>query len=201
VHGGGDHPARAGVLAGALCDAAAVGRPWLSPDELLLEDTDFEYRYSKDTDGLEDDPVMQAALSLEVPPLSDWFTPFNTSRLVHPYAETLLAAHRVHDLHQRLIGDDEPSAVLVPEAVDAAAPVGSFAADSEAVTLASRRGDCEDACQSRANKLGLRDRTQASSPPTSQDWSYHAPASRDSSGESRPRTAVGCLTLHIPQQA
>ena len=40
---------------------------------MLLEDTDFEYLYSKDMDGLENDPAMQAALSLDVPPLSDWF--------------------------------------------------------------------------------------------------------------------------------
>jgi len=67
------------VMAGELCEAASLGRPWLDPDELLLEDTDFEYLYGTGMDGLEDDPATQAGLSVEVPPVSDWFSPFNTA--------------------------------------------------------------------------------------------------------------------------
>jgi hypothetical protein len=69
----------AGVMAGERCEAASLGWPWLDPDELLLEDTDFEYLYGTGMDGLEDDPATQAGLSVEVPPVSDWFSPFNTA--------------------------------------------------------------------------------------------------------------------------
>jgi hypothetical protein len=41
-----------------------LGRPWLDPDELLLEDVDFEFLYDADMDGLEDDPGTQAAFGL-----------------------------------------------------------------------------------------------------------------------------------------
>lgn len=125
-----------GVIAGELCDAAGLGRPWLDPDEYLLEDADFEFLYGEDMDGLEDDPATQAALSIDVPPLRDWFSPFNDSRVVHPYLETLSSAPTVHDLYSRLGPDDDPSAVLAPDVVDAAAPVASLAAGSEIVALA-----------------------------------------------------------------
>jgi hypothetical protein len=55
-----------GVIAGEFCEAVGLGRPWLDPDEYLLEDADFEFLYGKDMDGLEDDPGMQAALGIDV---------------------------------------------------------------------------------------------------------------------------------------
>ena len=87
-----------GVMAGELCEAAGLGRPWLDPDEYLLEDADFEFLYGKDMDGVEDDPGMQAALGIDVPPVQDWFSPFNSSRIVHPYLETAPRAPVLHDL-------------------------------------------------------------------------------------------------------
>ncbi len=126
----------AGAIAGRLCEQAGLGRPWLDPDELLLEDVDFEFLYDADMDGLEDDPGTQAALGVDLNPVPDWFTPFNSERSVHPYAETPATAPAVHDLRRRLCGDDSPRDVLVPEVVDAATPLASFAADSEVVALA-----------------------------------------------------------------
>ena len=67
-----------------LCEDAGLARPWADPDEYLLEDTDFEFLYSEDMDGVEDDPGTQAALGIEVSSIGDWFTPFNDGRHVHP---------------------------------------------------------------------------------------------------------------------
>ncbi len=125
-----------GVIAGELCEAAGLGKPWLDPDEYLLEDADFEFLYGKDMDGLENDPGMQAALNVDVPPVRDWFSPFNGSRVVHPYAETPSSAPVLHDLYPRLGPDDDPSVVLAPGIVDAAPPVAFLAAGSEIVALA-----------------------------------------------------------------
>jgi hypothetical protein len=41
-----------GVIAGEFCETVGLGRPWLDPDEYLLEDADFEFLYGKDMDGL-----------------------------------------------------------------------------------------------------------------------------------------------------
>jgi hypothetical protein len=125
-----------GVIAGDLCEAASLEKPWLDPDEYLLEDADFEFLYGEDMDGLEDDPGMQAALNVDVPPVRDWFSPFNSSRVVHPYLETPSSAPVLYDLYPRLGPDGDPSVVLASDVVDAAAPVASFAAGSEIVALA-----------------------------------------------------------------
>jgi hypothetical protein len=125
-----------GVIAGELCETAGLGKPWLDPDEYLLEDADFEFLYGEDMDGLEDDPGMQAALNIDVPPVQDWFSPFNSTRVVHPYTETPSSAPVLHDLYPRLGPDGDPSVVLAPGIVDAATPVASFAAGSEIVALA-----------------------------------------------------------------
>jgi hypothetical protein len=134
-----------GAIATELCEAANLGQPWSHPDEMLLEDTDFEYLYQEEMDGLEDDPGMQAGLGLHVPPVSDWFAPFNPDRIVHPYAETAPAARRVHDLQLRLDGGIRPADLLESEMVDGAAPIGPFAGGSEVVTLARRVADTKDA--------------------------------------------------------
>ena len=125
-----------GVIAGELCEAAGLGRPWLDPDEYLLEDADFEFLYSQDMDGLEDDPGTQAALGVDVPPPRDWFSPFNRTRVVHPYLETPASAPALHDLYRRLGPDDDPAAVLAADIVDAAVPVAWLAAGSEIVAQA-----------------------------------------------------------------
>lgn len=128
-----------GVIAGELCEAAGLGQPWLDPDEYLLEDADFEFLYGADMDGLEDDPGTQAALNIDVPPVWDWFSPFNSSRVVHPYTETPPSAPVLHDLYPRLGPGHDPSVLLAPGVVDAAAPLAPFAAGSEIVALARRQ--------------------------------------------------------------
>jgi hypothetical protein len=125
-----------GVLALDLCEKAGLGRPWLDPDELLLEDADFEFLYDTGMDGLEDDPAAQAALGIDVPPAAEWFTPFNPDRLVHPYAKTPCSSPVLHDLLRRLGGEDLRDVILDPGVVDAAAPLASFAAGSQVVALA-----------------------------------------------------------------
>jgi hypothetical protein len=48
-------------------------------------------------------------LGIDVPPFRDWFSPFNSSRVVHPcapYAETSSSASVAHNLYRRL-GEDE----------------------------------------------------------------------------------------------
>jgi hypothetical protein len=150
----GDHPTctaeeiirhAIGEIAREFCEAADLGQPWSDPDELLLEDTDFLCLYQEEMDGLENDPGMQAGLGLYVPPVSDWFAPFNPDRRVHPYAETAPAARRAHDLHLRLDEGIHPADLLESEMVDGAAPVGPFAGGSEVVTLARSVADTEDA--------------------------------------------------------
>jgi hypothetical protein len=127
-----------GAIAGELCEAAGLGKPWLDPDEYLLEDADFEFLYGGDMDGLENDPGTQATLNIDVPPVRDWFSSFNSSRVVHPYTATSSSAPVLHDLYPRLGPDDDSSVVLAPGVVDAAAPVASFAPGSEIVALARR---------------------------------------------------------------
>jgi len=133
-----------GMIAVELCEVADLGQPWAEADELLLEDVDFEYLYDESMDGLEDDPGTQAGLGLHVPPVSDWFAPFNKTRFVHPYAETTSTASRAHDLHLRLDGDMHPSDLVDSPAVKDSSPVGSFAAGSEIVTLARGIADRSD---------------------------------------------------------
>jgi hypothetical protein len=41
-----------GVIAREFCEAVGLGKPWLDPDEYLLEDADFEFLYGQDMDGL-----------------------------------------------------------------------------------------------------------------------------------------------------
>jgi hypothetical protein len=126
----------AGAISGKPCEQAGLGRPWLDPDEMLLEDVDFEFLYDDDMDGLEADLGAQAALGVDLSPVQDWFSPFNSDRSVHPYAETPPTAPEVHDLRRRFREGDSSGDVLVTEVVDAAAPLASFAAGSEVVALA-----------------------------------------------------------------
>jgi len=119
-----------GGIAGELCEADPLGKPWLDPDEYLLEDADFEFLYGQEMDGLENDPGTQAALGIDVPPPRDWFSPFNRTRVVHPYLETPATAPVLHDLYRRLEPGDDPAAVLAADVADAAAPVAWPAAGS-----------------------------------------------------------------------
>jgi hypothetical protein len=65
-----------GTVAQQLWQITGLGLPVLDPNELLLEDTDFEFLYEDAFDGLEDDPARQAGMNVEVPHLRDWFAPF-----------------------------------------------------------------------------------------------------------------------------
>jgi hypothetical protein len=58
---------------------------------------------------LENDPGTQAALGVDVPPPRDWFSPFNRTRVVHPYLKTPATESALHDLYRRLGPDDDPS--------------------------------------------------------------------------------------------
>lgn len=132
-----------GELAMHLWDITGLGPALLHPDELLLEDTDFELLYDKAFDGLEDDPALQAGMNVEVPRLHDWFAPFNDRRVVHPYTETPRSPDlALHDLRQRLDDVDQAQRDLLDAAVvDAPGPVSSLSAASEIVGLARQASD------------------------------------------------------------
>lgn len=122
----------------ALCERAGLGAPWFEPDEILLEDGDFETLYDDAMDGIEDDPAYQAAISLEIAPVTEWFTPFNRHRIVHPYVRTEPSpAGQLHDLRQRL-GEltREQAEALDWTRVDDPAPLGGLNPISEVVALA-----------------------------------------------------------------
>ncbi|MCL2580834.1 MAG: hypothetical protein FWE35_00065 [Streptosporangiales bacterium] len=124
-----------GELAVSLCEEAGLGEPWLHPDELLLEDADFELLYAEEMDGLENDPGAQRALGVHLPSVEGWFSPFNPHRAVHPYAETDSAIPEVHDLYPRLRPEDDPEILFDLDVVNAAAPIAGFPAGSDLVAL------------------------------------------------------------------
>jgi hypothetical protein len=57
----------------------------------------------------------QAALGVDVPPPRNWFSPFNRTRVVHPYLETPATESALHDLYRRPGPDDDPSVVLAAD--------------------------------------------------------------------------------------
>lgn len=103
-------------------------------DDLQL--TEFGDDQRPDAGGTADSFVCQWVPGGAVPPVRDWFSPFNGFRVVHPSAETPPSAPVLHDLYPRLGPEDDPVVVLAPGVVDAAAPVASRAAGSEIVALA-----------------------------------------------------------------
>jgi hypothetical protein len=135
-----------GELATVWWDTSDLGESLLGPDEMWLEDTDFEYLYDKRYDGLEDDPAQQAGMGISVSRPEGWFTPFNDGRIVHPYTETEPRNdHQLHDLYQRLSEmDSSPQTVLTPDVVDAPSPLSSLAAASEVVAVVRRGSDRDD---------------------------------------------------------
>jgi hypothetical protein len=119
----------------ALMDDAGVDHD-VSLEDLILDDTDFELLFSKDMDGVEDDPAMQRSLGMWLPPVEGWFTPFNTDRVVHPYAETNAITPRVHDLFHLLDSDELLAMSRKPEVVDSPTPITGLQPSSEVVRLA-----------------------------------------------------------------
>lgn len=77
-----------GQIATSLCELAEIEEPEINLDDALLEDADFEFLFDADMDGIEEDPARQAAMGIRVADVADWFSPFNDSYVVHPYAET-----------------------------------------------------------------------------------------------------------------
>jgi hypothetical protein len=125
-----------GDLALALCELAGLEQPWLHPDEYLLEDLDFEALYEQDMDGIEDDPGLQARIGIGVSPVEQWFSPFNDTRIVHPYVETALEEPILHDLLARFNDTDDIRVLDAAEVVDSPAPLTTLAPGSEVVALA-----------------------------------------------------------------
>jgi hypothetical protein len=125
-----------GDLALALCELAGLEQPWLHPDEYFLEDLDFEALYEQDMDGIEDDPGLQARTGIEVSRVEHWFSPFNDTRIVHPYVETALEEYALHDLLARCDNTDEMRAIHTNDVVDSPAPLTTLAPGSEVVALA-----------------------------------------------------------------
>jgi hypothetical protein len=130
----------------ALCELAELDPPRTHLSEYLLEDLDFEFLYDPDWDGFENDSALQAGLSMHVPGVQDWFTPFSDDRTVHPHAATEPATgHQVHDLLARLDSiDEDQSTVLATDVVDAAEPLSGLAPYSDAVALTRRVADRDD---------------------------------------------------------
>lgn len=122
-----------GEQAMALCELAGVEA--VSVDDVLLEDTDFEALFVDAHDGLESDPAHQAAIGLEVSPVSEWFTPFNEGRVVHPFVRTEPSPGlEMFDLRRRLAGLDH--AEVDWSGADAPTPMSGFTSASTVVTLA-----------------------------------------------------------------
>jgi hypothetical protein len=128
-----------GEIATTTCELAEIPEPAIDLIEALLEDADFEFLFDADMDGIEEDPARQAAMGIHVPDVADWFSPFNPSCIVHPYAETGPQDRPVvHNLLDRIDAPDEQEAVLASEAIDSPAPIAGLAAASEVVALARR---------------------------------------------------------------
>lgn len=122
-----------------LCELAGVDpSPLEVVDDILVEDVDFEVHFDDSQDGLESDPAHQAAIGLEVVPVSEWFTPFNDSRIVHPFIRTDPAGElELHDLRRRLIGLDREVRERVDwSTVNDSAPLVGMEPVSEVVALA-----------------------------------------------------------------
>lgn len=120
-------------LAVVAWDLAGVTSPWLSPAEYLLEDNDFAYLFEEDMDGIEDDPARQQALTLEAPPIANWFTPFNEHRVVHPWVETAESGPRANTLNRLATDDDVLHLVRRADIVDAVEPIAGLDAISDVV--------------------------------------------------------------------
>lgn len=117
-----------------LLDITDLGAGWAEAlGQYLFEDLDFEYLFSDEMDGVEDDPLAGKTSGIEVRAFGDWFVPFNTDSLVHPYAIDLdTRAPEVYDLTQ-----DGPGALADPARLPPAVPpITGFGPVSEQVALA-----------------------------------------------------------------
>lgn len=98
----------------ALLDLTDLGQPWAPLTEYLLADLDFEYLFSDDMDGIEDDPLAPKLTGIDVRGINDWFAPFNNESIVHPYAvDPRERVSRLHDWSTEEIVS--PDTLPVPE--------------------------------------------------------------------------------------
>lgn len=76
----------------SLLEIADLADFWAGDlSEYLLEDLDFEYLFDDQMDGIEGDPLAHKTAGMDVRGVEDWFVPFNSDRVVHPYAVDLVA--------------------------------------------------------------------------------------------------------------
>ncbi len=117
-----------------LLDLTGLGQSWTDLTEYLFEDTDFEYLFEPEMDGVENDPLVHKTSGIEVNPVVDWFVPFNVDSRVHPYAVDLRAREPyLYDL--TMVGADGHGAVTdpapldqLPSDVDGLAPISELVA-------------------------------------------------------------------------
>jgi hypothetical protein len=102
----------------ALLDVYELGQPWTDLTEDLFDDLDFENLYAQDMDGIENDPIAQLSTGMDVRAIADWFVPFNSDSVVHPYVvEPASDRGRLYDLTRT--GDDsrlaDPAAAIASD--------------------------------------------------------------------------------------
>jgi hypothetical protein len=102
-----------------------------------------ELLFSEDMDGVEDDPAMHRSLGMWLPPVEGWFTPFNTDRVVHPYAKTNTTTPRVHDLFHLLDSDELLAMSRKTDVVDNPTPITGLHPVSEVVGLARQTANAD----------------------------------------------------------
>lgn len=128
-----------GHVATGICGLAELEQPDVDLDEALLEDIDFEFLFDADMDGIEEDPARQAVMGIHVLDVADWFSPYNDSYFVHPYAETQPTARpAVHNLMSRIGDHDERQAIFDSDAIDAPKPIAGLGANGNIVAEARR---------------------------------------------------------------
>lgn len=100
-----------------LLDLTDLGQTWTDLSEYLFEDTDFEYLFGPDMDGVENDPLVHKTTGIDVNPVGDWFVPFNVDSRVHPYAVDLV--EREPDLYDlTVVGSEGEYTITRPEPLD-----------------------------------------------------------------------------------
>jgi hypothetical protein len=119
----------------AVMRRAGLGRPWQDPSEVLLEDIDFEVLFDPDLEHLAGDPAGQAGVGMWVPGVADWFTPFSSDAVVHPYCQSEASGPQAHDLH-RVLTQDTYEQALDPAVVEDPAPITGLEPVSDAVAAA-----------------------------------------------------------------
>jgi len=128
-----------GQIATSICELTEIAEPTIDLDDALLEDVDFEFLFDADMDGIEDDPARQAVMSIHVFNVADWFSPFNDSYVVHPYAETEPTDRpAVHNLMNRVDDIGEQREIMESGDLDDSSPIAGLQAANEVVAVARR---------------------------------------------------------------